>query len=850
MIYKHHDINPFIGYEGDGENSLMIGRNGEYTIGYKMILPPIFTIPEEIYDAFIELFDSGIKSLPNYCRIHRQDFITEEYIDLTKIPCNSFFDKEYMNTFSTRPMLKMYSYIYFTLIPSTLHSISICNNSSFKRKGTFNLSTTERNEFKERVSQFVALMCSLKNSEESGAPSYIKMVKLQPKDYLASISSESEDGVLAKHLFLQKQNYSDISYNHKTAELRVGEEFIDIFSISSLENMPPEINSCYEFSSYNLMTCWGAFISPILRFPHVVNTYIIKGNPENEKTMLEQKKNFLTSLSTVARSNSLGAEEIEGLLNYAEEKKASIIDAHINIMFWDKNEKELTIKKHAVNSILTNLGCHNPKAESYNKLNLFIASLAGGAVNIFNEYRFKTFDKIGALINNYVGLQESNIKDNHLRVIDRLSKSPIQINLSEPYTKYNINKNKFVLGGSGSGKSFMMNHYIKNKLDRGGHVVIVDVGRSYEGLCSAYEGLWFEFTPDKPLSFNPFILSSADWLPSAKKLSEEKLGSLLGIIKVLWKNTEGVFDQTENIIIQDLLTAYYRDDSIKIRKFDTFYEFALEYNFNEKIDFNKEKFFFNLKAYYKTGDYPLLLNAELNESLVNERFIIFELDNIKSNKLLLSVTTAIIMDTFVTKMDKIIGEKIIMFEEAWAALSNEEMASNIKWLAKTARKWDSELIIVTQELEDILNSKEVGKALISNCSTKILLDQSNFKTDFEVIQRILGLSDFQKSLVLSIGKGKEIGDKSKDFFASFQYGKNFIVQTSVSRAEALLYSTNQSEKNAIKTVSRYFSISYAEAIEYIMKNMIDDIDKYMKKDENCSFYNAVQFLLKKNSVIA
>lgn len=274
----------------------------------------------------------------------------------------------------------------------------------------------------------------------------------------------------------------------------------------------------------------------------------------------------------------------------------------------------------------------------------------------------------------------------------------------------------------------------------------------------------------------------------------------------------------------------------------TFYEFAQQFDFPANVDFNKEKFFYNLKTYYKDGNYPMLLNAALNTSLVDEKLIIFELDNIKNNKLLLSVTTTIIMDIFVTKMRfREERKKIIMFEEAWMALDNEDMSSYIQWLAKTARKFNAKLVVVTQELDDIVKSK-IGPALISNCSEKFLLDQSNFKTNFDVVQKILGLSDFQKNQVLSINKGKEPGDKSKDFFIGFQYGKSYVVQLSVSRAEALLYSSSQEDKAGIRLAAKNKNLSYTEAIEYIITHLIQDIDTLSKKT-NCNFYEAIQKLL-------
>ena len=817
----------------------MIGKNGEYTIGYELNLPPIFTIPENVLDDLAEKFSQGIKILPNYCRIHRQDFISNETIDIAQFVGQkekpSFFEDEYIRTYSSRPVMCQKSYIYFTLIPKTYHNVSVLSANMVKTRGFLDISQNSVTEFDGQVEQFMTILGSVINQNEEGQPPYITYRRLSADDYLRTVSSK-KDGVLAKHLFLSDPIYSDVIYNDNTSELRVGEKYVEIFSLSSLENVPAEVKSSIDYGIYNLPTCWAAYLSPILKFPHILNTYIIKGDNEVEKDSLERNRNFLKAFPTAA--NQLGAEEIGQFLISIESEKVSVVDVHANIILWDNDLRELSVKKQSVGAMLATLGFENPKAEVYNKMNIFIASLPGNVINIFEEYRFKTIDIVGAMMCNYVSLQQTDLSGKGLRVVDRLSKSPLKIYLDEPFDKYGYNMNMFALGVSGAGKSFAMNHIMNNELENGSHAVIIDIGKSYEGLCSAYNGKWFEFTDETPLSFNPFILSEYDWQKSENTLAEEKLQALSGIIKVLWKGPEGSFSQTESNIVKDLLTGYYRNHDIKKRDFNSFYEYALNFKFD--YTFDTEEFFYNLKICYKEGSYPKLLNAAENESLLNERLIIFELDNIKRNAILLSITTTVIMDVFVSKMRNLPGKKIIMFEEAWAALNNEEMSGYIQWLAKTARKFNAKLIVVTQELNDILNSK-VGKALISNCSEKFLLDLSNFKENFNEIQTVLGLNDFQKAQILSINKGKEPGDKSRDFFIGFQYGKSTVATVSVSRAETLLYSSSQEEKNGIKYIANKLNLSYAEAIKYIIQHLIQDIDSIRRK-KGCNFYEAIKSL--------
>ena len=216
--------------------------------------------------------------------------------------------------------------------------------------------------------------------------------------------------------------------------------------------------------------------------------------------------------------------------------------------------------------------------------------------------------------------------------------------------------------------------------------------------------------------------------------------------------------------------------------------------------------------------------------------------NMAENDIEIAVTEAMIMDTYISQMYNQAGEKVIVFEEAWQAISNAEMSENIKYLAKTGRKYNSELIIVTQELNDIIANEIVGQALINNCDTKILLDQSKFSENFDFIKKFLGLNHFQICQVLSLNKGKDPRNKSKDYFICYANGMSDVYEVGVSQAEALLYASDKPIKDGIKKVAHHFNINYCDAIKYIIENMMKDIEQYQHKHP-CDFDNAVNIIL-------
>ena len=79
------------------------------------------------------------------------------------------------------------------------------------------------------------------------------------------------------------------------------------------------------------------------------------------------------------------------------------------------------------------------------------------------------------------------------------------------------NRNKFILGPSGSGKSFFTNHMERSYYEKGAHIVLVDVGHSYKGLCDMVGGYYFTYSETKPIKFNPFYIGVGDTLDTKKR---------------------------------------------------------------------------------------------------------------------------------------------------------------------------------------------------------------------------------------------------------------------------------------------------------------------------------------------
>lgn len=337
------------------------------------------------------------------------------------------------------------------------------------------------------------------------------------------------------------------------------------------------------------------------------------------------------------------------------------------------------------------------------------------------------------------------------------------------------------------------------------HVLLVDTGNSYLGLCNLIhnktdgkDGVYFTYTEENPIAFNPFFVEDGIF-------DIEKRESIKTLILTLWKRDDEPPTRAEEVALSNAVNLYLekiRLDRSIIPSFNTFYEFIwddyikiLEEKKTREKDFDVYNFLNVLEPYYREGEYDYLLNSDKQLDLLNKRFIVFELDNIKDNKVLFPIVTIIIMETFINKMRRLKGvRKLILLEEAWKAISKEGMAEYLKYLFKTVRKFFGEAIVVTQEVEDIISSPIVKESIINNSDCKILLDQRKYMNKFDAIQTMLGLTDKERAQILSINMDNDPTRKYKEVWIGLGGVQSAVYATEVSLEEYYTYTTEEMEK--------------------------------------------------------
>ncbi|WP_426587947.1 TraG family conjugative transposon ATPase [Mucilaginibacter sp. R-33] len=779
------------------ENDCILSRQGDITIAFKLELPDIFTMSSQEYEALHHAWIKAMKVLPKHSIVHKQDVFIRTGYHNSLSNSLSFLTAASEHYFEGRPYLKHTCYVMLTKQPGNRRTAS-SGYSGLMRKSPVPPQSLNENlfrDFTEKAGAFERIL------SDSGLIS-LKRLKA---DELAGTKSKA--GIIEQYCFLQPENERPLIKDvHLKDEIRIGDDHCQLFTLSDVEDLPSLCGSRVNYDRYSTdRTKFSiGFASPLgllLDCNHICNQFIFIGDAQKTVKSLEKKRLRLQSLSAYSRENAIARDATGDFLNEAIAEQRLPVKAHFNVMTWTNHVDGIQEIRNKVGSAMAQMDAAG-KQESDGAPQIWWAGLPGNAADFPMNDTFDTFLEQATCFLNL----ESNYRSSHsgagIRLGDRLSGQPVRADISdEPMQKgYITNRNKMVLGPSGSGKSFFTNHMVNSYYEQGAHIVLVDVGHSYKGLCDLVGGYYFTYEENNPIKFNPFYIAKGEVLDIEKK------ESLKTLLLALWKKENEHFARSEYVAISNAVTLYYQHlakHPAVFPCFNSFYDFLMnEYLIvleNGKVkekDFDIGNLLYVLNPYYKGGEFDYLLNATENLDLLNERFIVFELDNIKSHEILFPVVTIIIMEVFISKMRKLPKNvrKLILIEEAWKAIAKDGMAEYIKYLFKTVRKFFGEAIVVTQDVEDILSSPVIKQAIVNNSDCKILLDQSKYQNKFDDVQELLGLTEKEKALILSMNKANDPAYKYKEVFISLGGQSSKVYRTEVSPEEYYAYTTESSEK--------------------------------------------------------
>ena len=786
------------------EHDCIVSKDADVTVGFRVELPELYTVTSAEYEAVHSAWVKAMKVLPDYSIVHKQDiFIREEYqpqIDGEM----SFLSRSFERHFNERPYLNHYCYLFLT--KTTKERSRTQSNFSTLCRGFIipkEIKDTETvTKFIEAVGQFASIM------NESG---FVKLHRLTSDEI---VGTDNEAGIVEKYFSLSQSDTTCLQDIALAAdEMKIGDNYICLHTLSDAEDMPSRAatDMRYEKLSTDRSDCRLSFAAPVgllLSCNHIYNQFVFIDDSAANLQKFEKAAKNMHSLSKYSRSNQINKEWIDQYLNEAHSYGLTSVRCHCNVMAWSDDREELKHIKNDVGSQLAQMEC-KPRHNTVDTPTLFWAGIPGNEADFPSEESFYTFIEQAVCFFTQETNYQSSPSPFGIKMVDRLTGKPLHIDISDLPMKRGVttNRNKFVLGPSGSGKSFFMNHLVRQYYEQGTHVVLVDTGNSYQGLCEMIhkktkgdDGVYFTYAEENPISFNPFYTDDYHF-------DVEKKDSIKTLLLTLWKSEEDKISKTESGELGSAVTAYInriKDDRSIVPNFNSFYEFMRDDYRTElenrdikvsKADFNIDNFLTTLRQYYRGGRFDFLLNSDKNIDLLSKRFIVFEIDAIKENKELFPVVTIIIMEAFINKMRRLKGiRKQLIVEEAWKALSSPSMAEYLKYMYKTVRKYFGEAIVVTQEVDDIISSPVVKEAIINNSDCKILLDQRKYMNKFDSIQNLLGLTDKERGQILSINMANNPTRLYKEVWIGLGGTQSAVYATEVSTEEYLTFTTEETEK--------------------------------------------------------
>ena len=793
------------------ENNCIISKFADITTAYRVTLPELFTLTGEEYEALHGAWLKALKVLPDYTVVHKQDFFIEErYAAPEDGSERSFLARSYERHFNERPYLRHSCYLYVTkTTPERMRQTSassvLCRGFIVPREMR---DTDAVTRFLEAAEQMERIL------NDSG------LVRVERLTEDEIVGTADDAGLLARYFALSDERLPVVNEDIRLdpGTMRIGDKFLSMHTLSDLDMLPQSVATDfrYERLSTDRSDCRLSFAAPVgllLSCNHVYNQVVFLDDHDETLKRLEATARNMNSLAAYSRSNAINREWIEMYLNEAHSQGLRSVRCHCNVMAWAENEAELKRLRNDVGSQLALMGC-TPHHNTVDVPVLFWAAIPGNEADFPAEESFYTFlDQALCLFNEETNYR-SSLSPFGIKMSDRLSGIPIHLDISDlPMKRGTItNRNKFILGPSGSGKSYLTNHLVRQYWEQGSHILLVDTGNSYQGLCSLIhaktkgrDGVYFTYTEEAPIAFNPFYVEDGVY-------DVEKRESLKTLLLTLWKRESEEPTRSEEVALSNAVNLYLsklRTDRSIVPSFDTFYEFVetdyrrlLEQKRVREKDFDLENFLNVLEPYYKGGEYDYLLNSDRQLDLLDKRFIVFELDNISSNRTLLPVVTLIIMETFISKMRRLKGvRKMILIEECWKALTSANMSAYIRYLFKTVRKYFGEAVVVTQEVDDIISSPIVKESIINNADCKILLDQRKYLSKFDGIQRLLGLTDKERAQILSINLSNDPKRRYKEVWIGLGGVQSAVYATETSVEEYLTYTTEESEKMQVMELS-------------------------------------------------
>ena len=813
------------------DDGYILSRCGDVTVGWELTLPAAFSVDTDSYDAMLRSLAAAVRSLPDWWMVHRQDIYLERaYRSEGR---TAFLDEAYDRHFEGRVYPEGRHFLYLTMSSraSAIRPAEKCGlfGTSLAKK----LPTPEElGEFRTRSEEFIAVVTA------GGAVSARRLTDLD----LAG--EDGRGGLIEEVMTLGTGMLSDVALTPES--VRVNDEGTVTFIISDSDCVPSGLSSVRRVDQMST-SCSEvdlSLASPVglmlLNHPHICNLYIVKPSQQTVLSDLGKRTRHMRQFSTDG-ANADNAAGNDAFVSEANSGSLCAVYAHCNVICWGRDEKERLKIRSDVSAALSSMGVDAVR-DIHSAPVIWYSSLPGAGCEIGRDHLMLTELKAALALAQYESF-DRGMERGAIRLTDRLRHIPLVLDVQKEAERANLvgNYNIFLDGASGTGKSFTTASILYGMYTYGEHVFIIDVGGSYEQVCSVVreesggrDGIYNRWDREHPFSFCPFM-GCGNWRDADgnPRRDDPSLNFLISMLMTLGTDRDkgiilGDFEESVIVgLVMDFLEWWIGLGHGTVPLFDDFVGWTRErliYGPGEEDDtlrgtmrpfmtrsgvrvdettFRGTMFVEALASYALDGQFGFLLNSPEPKDLFGSRFTVFDVGELSSvsNPKFYSLCVLCIVNAFDLKMRSrdIEGYKVMAIDEAWKAISNETMAPYLRELWKTARKMSTSAMVITQELDDILTSDVIRETILQNSDIKILMSQDGNRNTFEKVSGPLGLTRTDVNLVLSMA-GKE--SRSRDVFIKWGSARSGVYTVEACPEQLWAFESNLQKKEPLLRAAR------------------------------------------------
>lgn len=711
------------------EGNQILCARGDFALGYRIQYPEKYSLSETDFETLHQAWHKALKNLPEGTIVVKSDIYTKERCDTTGFPERNFMQKATKRYFQGREYMNHVGYLFFVFTKhNTMKNDSLKNPFVFPRIEQFEKEDAERSAFINEVHQAVDII---------GRSDLIRLQPLCEKE-ISSYCDFYFNG-------FQSDYFTDLET--KKDHIQADEKYIGVFAITHEKNLPDTLSPAlieskcsYNNQEYGFYKGFMDDLDMTLCCDHIYNQIVFIDSHKSHLDRVAKNREMLYGARKLSPENKVGADRLQEYIDeVCDDPQYHYVRGHNDIIFWAETKDELQRQKNKIASILKNKDIKPLYLTKENMQNVFYNSFFTNVSCLNNQAMFLADLRIALCL----FITSTNYKSDKEGIIlcDRIFNRPIVYDFWDREKIRKSARNFAIISKTGSGKSFTAQHIFTQLIAEGVVHIIIDMGDSYLKMSKLFpkeECLMIKYQPGESLGLNPFGLVGDE------PVSADKIEELCEFIWTLIKKTSEA-SKDEQTSLRKILQHYYavEDDFC----WESFYRF-IDLNRDVVCNladiegtryFDVDEFLHAGSDFMPGGLYANLLKKTEDASVgfVGKKLIIFELDGVKDNPLVLSLLLQVISEA----LNKTIWQDrttrgIVFYDEFAKQLEFPEVFQRVKYQMQTIRKYNGAAGIVLQNL-DQLPENQMGNSMLANIDTYIFLQEGSYTTS---IKRI-GITD-------------------------------------------------------------------------------------------------------------